>query len=67
MNALKTTLHRTGTITFWSVYDQTWHRHTRFITDQDLAAMASSERCAVLRHLGFLDNSWLREQQEAGR
>lgn len=49
--APKTTLHRDGTITFWSVYDQTWRYRTTQIEDRELAAMSAAERARVLRHL----------------
>ena len=50
---MKTTYHRDGTVTYWSVYDQAWRRHQRTIQDQELAAMSPKERDRVMRHMGI--------------
>lgn len=52
---IKTTYHRDGTITYWSVYQQVWIRHADEISDRELAAMNESERERVIRHLGIAD------------
>ena len=44
-----TTLHRDGTVSYWSVYDQRWHR-SRAIPDRELAAMDPASRRRVSRH-----------------
>lgn len=45
----KTSYHRDGTVTYWSVYSQTWQRSSR-VSDAELAAMGHDERERVLRH-----------------
>jgi hypothetical protein len=55
MTNFKTTCHRDGTVTYWSVYDQTWKRHEYCIPDRELAAMSETERRRVMRHLGIAD------------
>lgn len=52
---IKTTLHRDGTVTYWSVYNQEWKRHTDYVPDRELAAMGDAERERVMRHLGIID------------
>lgn len=47
----KTTCDRNGTITYWSVYEQVWIRNTEEISDRELAAMESTERDRVIKHL----------------
>lgn len=47
----KTSYHRDGTVTYWSVYSQTWQRSSR-VSDAELAAMSHDERERVLRHTG---------------
>lgn len=49
-DTLRPTLHRDGTITMWSVYEQRWVR-TRNVSDRELAAMSSEERARVVRHM----------------
>lgn len=49
---LKTTYHRDGTVTYWSVYEEMWLNHADDVPDQELAAMSSEERAKVLSHLG---------------
>ena len=48
----KTTNHRDGTVTYWSVYQQQWVRHTDSVPDQEFAAMNEGERNRTMRHLG---------------
>lgn len=48
---LKTTLHRDGTVTYWSVYRQAWVRGASDVPDEELAAMEGRERERVSRHL----------------
>lgn len=48
----KTTYHRDGTVTYWSVHQQTWKRHAAHVPNKELAAMSADEREKVLRHLG---------------
>lgn len=48
---MQTTCHRNGTITYWSVYEQVWIRNTDKISDRELAAMESTERDRVIKHL----------------
>lgn len=50
--SIKTTYHRDGTVTYWSVYDQVWIKRAVDVPDQELAAMSSEEREKVQRHLG---------------
>ena len=46
----KITLHRDGSITFWSVYNICWTRTLR-VSDRELAAMPESDRKRVLRQM----------------
>lgn len=46
----KTTYHRDGTVTYWSVYHQVWAR-VKYIRERELAAMPAAEASRVLRHL----------------
>ena len=48
----KVILHRTGDVTMWSVYEQRWVRTAR-PSDAELAAMSTSQRLRVCRHLGI--------------
>lgn len=50
---MKTTYHRNGTVTFWSVYQQRWVSKARNISDSELAAMSEGERNKVAKHLGI--------------
>jgi len=47
---VKTVYHRDGTLTYWSVYQQSWCVHVVRIPDQELAAMNDTERSRILRH-----------------
>lgn len=49
MTLPRTTVHRDGTVTYWSVYRQQWVHRARVIDHQELAAMAPAERRRVLR------------------
>jgi len=50
---INATCHRDGTVTFWSVFRQTWICRTDSISDAELAAMGERERERVMRHLGI--------------
>lgn len=50
--SIKTTYHRDGTITYWSVYQQRFVSRAADVPHRELAAMSSEEREKVLRHLG---------------
>jgi len=50
---LDATLHRDGTVTYWSVYEQRWVKRGESISLDDLAAMSREERERVMRHLGM--------------
>lgn len=47
---VKLTLHRDGTVTYWSVYQQSWCVHVVRIPDRELAAMSRSEVSRILQH-----------------
>ena len=49
--ATATTFHRDGTVTYWSVYQQSWCHRSRFVSTEELAAMSASERERVQEHL----------------
>ena len=46
---MKTTYHRDGTVTFWSVYRQQWVR-SGSLSDRELSSLSESELARVLRH-----------------
>ena len=46
----KITLHRDGSITFWSVFNICWTRTLR-VSDRELAAMPERDRKRVLRQM----------------
>ena len=48
-DAYRTTYHRDGTVTVWSVYSQGWSRTDR-PSDSVLASLDTSERARVIRH-----------------
>lgn len=45
------TLHRDGTVTYWSVYSQQWVRSSS-LPDQEYAAIGSEDRERIQAHLG---------------
>ena len=47
---MKLSLHRDGTLTYWSVYQQSWCVHVVRIPDREFAAMDATERSRILRH-----------------
>lgn len=49
--SIKTTYHRDGTVTYWSVHNQVWVKRAGSVQDRELAAMSASERERVRRHL----------------
>lgn len=51
MNSLKPVCHRDGTVTYWSVYRQSWERRAPSLPLRELVAMAKSERSRIFRHL----------------
>lgn len=48
---LAPTLHRDGSVTYWSIYDQRWCHRAPAVPDEEYAAMAEQERIAVRRHI----------------
>ena len=45
------TYHRDGTVTYWDVYAQSWHRaHADQISDQTMASQDRTFRAWVRRH-----------------
>jgi hypothetical protein len=52
---LRTTTHRDGTVTYWSVYEQRWARHAHSVPDSELAAMSQRERERVKAALLTID------------
>ena len=50
-----TTIHRNGTVTYWSVYEQCWARHAHSVPDSELAAMSQRERERVTAALPTID------------
>lgn len=44
-------LHKDGTVTYWSVYNQSWEHRVASLPDEEYAAMPEKERNAVIRHL----------------
>tara|TARA_R100000501_G_C2557897_1_gene69788 strand:+ start:308 stop:496 length:189 start_codon:yes stop_codon:yes gene_type:complete len=51
MNATGNRYHKNGTVTYWSVYQQTWIKRARMIPDRELAAMDEDERRRTEGHL----------------
>ena len=47
---MKLSLHRDGTVTYWSVYQQSWCVHVVRIPDRELAAMSTRDVSRILRH-----------------
>ena len=47
----KVTLHKDGSVTYWSVYRQQWMNRSRYIPDEELAAMPFEQRDKVMKHL----------------
>ena len=50
-NLYSPTLHRDGTVTYWSVYRQTWVRRSRRLPDDEAAAQGRDDRERIDRHL----------------
>jgi len=47
---MKTTFHRDGTVTYWSVYEQCWvHIAADLVGDRDLATLPEPERRRIRR------------------
>jgi len=49
---MKTVYHKNNTITYWSVFTQSWNRKVDSLPDCDLASMNTKERKQVRKHLG---------------
>ncbi len=45
------TLHRDGTVTYWSVYRQVWIERAASIPDEEYAAMGTPGAWTVLSHV----------------
>lgn len=50
-----TKFHRDGSVTYWSIYDQTWKKRVFFVPDEELAAMPGQERERVIQHIKTSD------------
>jgi hypothetical protein len=48
--SIRPKFHVDGSVTYWSVYDQSW-RTSWIVPDRELAAMPEAERMRVLKHL----------------
>jgi len=48
-----TVCHKDGTISYWSVYQQSYQIRVHAIRDEELAAMNERTRVRVIRHLGL--------------
>lgn len=57
-NHFRTTFHRDGSVTYWSVYNQSWRRRARFIPHEELAAMNDGERRRLKRRGSFDSFGW---------
>jgi len=55
---IRPVLHRDGTVTYWSVYEQRWEQHQVGIPDHELAALSPSERKRVQAHLSRSAAAW---------
>jgi len=45
----KTTFHRDGSLSYWSVYTQSWHRHRPTgLLDNEIASLRIKDRQKVL-------------------
>lgn len=50
MTQRKMTIHKDGTVTYWSVCRQVWQRSdVHGISDEDLAAMSADDRKRIMR------------------
>lgn len=47
---MRTTFHKDGTMTYWSVYSQTWRR-SYGISNDDLRAMSPQMQAKVSAHM----------------
>lgn len=54
---LSITCHNDGTVTYWSVYDQSWRRRVRSVSDAHMATFSPAERERVARHLAEWERS----------
>ena len=46
-----TIYHRDGTVTYWAVYEQRWHRRAEAVPDRELAARPQAEARRIQLHL----------------
>jgi hypothetical protein len=51
MKNTNTVCHSDGTVSYWSVYQQSYREHVRNVPDEELAAMPEDERRRVVRCL----------------
>jgi len=56
------TLHRNGSVTYWSVYHQSWTKGALYVPDKELAAMNETDRKRVIDHL----SRWVAPVSERG-
>lgn len=61
MSALRSIVHRDGTVTYWSVYAQCWRRHVTTITTDDALALPSRDRARVVRACNAVRSAWIDE------
>ena len=54
---LKQTLHRDGTVTYWSVYQQRWIKRASMVPDRELAAMGGNDRLEAMLHIAKTEGS----------
>lgn len=54
-DAFHTTVHRDGTVTYWSVYEQVWNHRAEVVPDRELAAMSGDERKRIALARGEVD------------
>lgn len=55
---LDPTLHKNGTVTYWSVYRQAWVKNARRISDDELAAMDQRTRGRIISHQASRIGKW---------
>jgi len=65
---MKPTLHRDGSVSFWSVYNQCWHRTYDMPSDQEFAAMPNEDRRRIALQLAANGceeaEDWLESERE---
>ena len=45
-NPYANTIHNDSSVTYWSVYEQHWVEHARYVPDREMAAWSELERHA---------------------